>query len=271
MPELPEVETVVAGLTSVLISQRLSGITFNRRRLRDEIPCESFIEFFENEPILNIGRRGKYIILESGKGFGIIHLGMTGVIAIESSDGDFPPHTHFYAQIAQTGKRLRFSDPRRFGRMGAVKQIQDCHWLRDLGPEPLLGQDLSQHLQKMGSARKIPIKNFLMDSKVVVGVGNIYACEVLFDSKISPHRTCQSLSASDWVNVSKSIRKILSRAIQAGGTTIRDFRTSGGEIGYFANKLKVYGLRGPCSKCGTLICQTRQAGRSTWYCEHCQI
>lgn len=270
MPELPEVETVVSGLKSVLASAALSQITFTRNNLREEIPCQTFIERFENEPISAIFRRGKYIILQTKKGFGIIHLGMTGVLAVESCDDELPRHTHLHAIISGTNKRLRFSDPRRFGRIGTVESLEDCLWLRELGPEPLSEIRLSKHLQKLAARRKCPVKNFIMDSKVVVGVGNIYASESLYDSGISPLRSCHSLSSSEWTKVSKSIRKILSRAIIAGGTTIKDFRTTGGEIGYFANNLKVYGVDGPCAKCGHSIVLARQAGRATWYCPHCQ-
>lgn len=270
MPELPEVETVVQGLSLVITGHSLSSITFYRDKIREEIPTKLFRELFEGQPILDIFRRGKYIILRTDLGFGLIHLGMSGVLAVESKALPLPRHTHFVANIDSTSERLRFTDPRRFGRLGAVKNLEDSIWLSLLGVEPLIQRNLGGYLGKIAKNRKVPIKNFIMDSKILVGVGNIYASESLFDAGISPLRSANSLVKIEWLRLSRSIQSILKKAIKAGGTTLKDYRTSAGEMGYFVNELMVYGKNEPCSKCLTHIRQIRQSGRSTWFCPVCQ-
>jgi formamidopyrimidine-DNA glycosylase len=270
MPELPEVETVVRGLSSTLTGESLSSIVFFRDKIRDEIPKDLFLKFFQGQQIRGVFRRGKYIVLQSDLGFGLIHLGMSGVLVLESQSAPLPKHTHFMANISSTSERLRFTDPRRFGRLGAVKKLEDSPWLSDLGAEPLEQENLGRYLGEIAKNRKIPIKSFIMDSKIVVGVGNIYAAESLFRASISPLRSADSLSRSEWLRLAKAIQWVLKKAILAGGTTLKDFRTSGGERGYFVNDLKVYGRKDPCVKCGNTILQIRQSGRSTWYCPRCQ-
>lgn len=270
MPELPEVETVVRGLSPTLTGASLSSITFFRDKIREEIPKALFLSFFEGQPIRGVFRRGKYIVLQSEKGFGLVHLGMSGVLVVESQSSPIPKHTHFMANISATSNRLRFTDPRRFGRLGAVKNLEDSPWLADLGAEPLEQKSLGRYLGETAKNRKIPIKSFIMDSKVVVGVGNIYASESLFRAGISPLRSANSLSHVEWLQLTRAIQWVLKKAILAGGTTLKDFRTSGGEKGYFVKDLKVYGRKDPCSKCSSPILQTRQSGRSTWYCPQCQ-
>ena len=270
MPELPEVQTVVGGLRETILHRAFEAIKFYRRDLRDPIPTSKFIAFFEREIIEDIFRRGKYIILKSSKGYGLFHLGMTGVLAVEPVDSPLPKHTHFQAKIANSKLRIRFTDPRRFGRIGALRDLEKCTWLSSLGVEPLEHPNLAEYLREQGKNRKVPIKNFIMDSKIVVGVGNIYASESLFKAEVSPLRLTKTLTSKEWRKLADAIQQILKQAILAGGTTIKDFRASGGEIGYFANHLLVYGKNSNCSKCQQPIQQIKQAGRSTWYCQHCQ-
>jgi formamidopyrimidine-DNA glycosylase len=270
MPELPEVQTVVDGLRETILHRSIEGIRFHRRDIREPIPTKKFISFFEKQVIQDIFRRGKYIIFQTSKGYGLFHLGMTGVLAVESNDVEVPLHTHFQAKIAQTNSKIRFTDPRRFGRIGAFETLEQCSWLTSLGVEPLDHPNLSGYLAEIGKNRKVPIKNFIMDSKIMVGVGNIYASESLFLAEVSPLRLTHTLSGKEWRKLTEAIQQILRKAISAGGTTIKDFRTSGGEIGYFANHLLVYGKNDGCPKCLRPIQHLKQAGRSSWYCEFCQ-
>ena len=270
MPELPEVETVVQGLALAIKGRSLSSIQFYRDSIREKIPVELFRELLESHTIQDVFRRGKYIVLRTDLGFGLIHLGMSGVLSVESQALPLPRHTHFEANIDSTSLRLRFTDPRRFGRLGAVQKLEDSIWLSSLGVEPLIQRNLGAYLAQSAKNRKVPIKNLIMDSKILVGVGNIYASESLFEAGISPLRPANSLIKKEWLQLSRSIQAILKKAIRAGGTTLKDFRTSGGDVGYFVNDLMVYGKKGSCSKCRTPISLVRQSGRSTWYCPQCQ-
>lgn len=270
MPELPEVQTVVDGLRETILHRSFEEIRFHRLDIREPIPTKKFVYFFEQQVIQDIFRRGKYIILQTSKGYGLFHLGMTGVLAVESNDSKIPLHTHFQAKISNTNSKIRFTDPRRFGRIGAFETLDQCSWLLSLGAEPLDHPNLSSYLGEIGKNKKVPIKNFIMDSKIMVGVGNIYASESLFEAGVSPLRVTQSLSTKEWRKLTEAIQRILRQAISEGGTTIKDFRTSGGEIGYFANHLLVYGKNGGCPNCLRPIQHLKQAGRSSWYCEFCQ-
>jgi formamidopyrimidine-DNA glycosylase len=278
LPELPEVETVKNGLAHVALDREVASVRFYRADLREIIPQHLIKRILIGQKILSFERRSKYILITTSKGTVLSHLGMTGAFLIRRSSKPEKSHTHFVIGLKKLkGKDdvfLHYVDPRRFGRLSATEESPYEHpYLANLGPEPLelTPKKLSAHLMERASGRKSPIKNFIMDAKVVVGVGNIYACESLFKSGISPLRLAGEVDPDEMLILAGYIIKILRKAIKQGGTTIKDFQNAEGGTGYFAISLKVYGRQGlPCSNCKAPIFQVKQSGRSSWYCEICQ-
>ncbi len=266
MPELPEVETVRSGLSRSWKGRRIDGVDLRRESLRFPFP-KDFEKRVIGRTICEIRRRAKYLLIDLDDGNVIIsHLGMSGKWTLDASESD-GKHDHVVL-LLDDGSISVYNDPRRFG----VLDIYDgrSHRLLDhLGPEPLekwTGKDLYSKL----SNRKSAIKISILDQKVVVGVGNIYACEALFNSKISPLRSSSSLSLDECNSLVKEIRNVLSRAIKAGGSTLRDFAGVDGTLGYFPHQFNVYDKEGEPCGCGGIIERIPQGGRSTFLCSSCQ-
>lgn len=269
MPELPEVETSRRGIEPHIVGSRISRVIVRERRLR--WPVSSDVD--RNLPgqiVTSVTRRAKYLLINMKHGTAILHLGMSGSVMIVDHDTPAGVHDHVDIQFA-TGKTLRFRDPRRFG---SLHWAQDAtrHWLlQKLGPEPLSDDFDGDYLRQKSRGRRVSIKQFIMNAQIVVGIGNIYASEALYLAGIHPLRAAGRISTQRYHRLSTSIKDILGKAIEAGGTTLRDFYGSDGEAGYFQQQLEVYGRKGePCRRCITSITMIVQAQRSTYYCKRCQ-
>jgi formamidopyrimidine-DNA glycosylase len=270
MPELPEVETTRCGIEPHLIGHTITTAIVRNRNLRWPIPRD-LARQVRQQVIEGIERRGKYLLVRLSTGSLILHLGMSGSLRI--LDCSTPPDKHDHVDLVlENGQCLRLRDPRRFGALLFTRREPLHHkLLRGLGPEPLGQAFDGRYLFNTARGRKIAVKSFLMDSKVVVGIGNIYANEALFLAGIHPKRAAGRISLERYQQLAAAIRQVLRAAIRAGGTTLRDFTAENGRPGYFSQKLKVYGRTGePCPVCGTLIRHLILGQRSTYYCPHCQ-
>lgn len=269
MPELPEVETTVRTIKPVLSGLKLKQVLVRNPNLRWKIP--TIIKKLKNVSIESITRRAKYILIETKEGVIIIHLGMSGRLSILNKDIEPEKHDHVDF-IFNKNITLRYTDPRRFGSIHLVTNNLLQHpLLRDLGPEPLSKDFNAEYLYQALHKRKTMIKQAIMNQKIVVGVGNIYAVEALFEAKISPFRRSSSLNLEECQSLVKAIRSILNQAIKQGGTTLKDFLSPEGKIGYFSRKLLVYGRENkPCVTCDSKILVDRNQQRSTYYCKQCQ-
>ena len=282
MPELPEVETVRAGLAPVMEGALIAQAQVNRPDLRWPFP-ENMADRLTGKRVLGLRRRSKYILadLDSGETL-LIHLGMSGRMLISGHMiGDFhhehpapAKHDHVVLQM-DSGVRITFNDARRFGAMDLMATAaQDDHWLiRDLGPEPLGNAFNETYLTRRLKDRNTPIKSALLDQRIVAGLGNIYVCEVLYRAGISPQRKAGQISAQRVASLVPLIREVLTEAIAAGGSSLRDYRQADGELGYFQHVFQVYDREG--ADCLTPGCQKKiqrivQSGRSSFYCPQCQ-
>lgn len=271
MPELPEVEVTKRGIEQVLLKHKIVDVFIGSKNLRQ--PLSPRLRELIGATVTKLERRGKYIVAFTTQGSLIIHLGMTGHFSIVPSTLPREVHDHFELML-DSGTSVRYHDTRRFGLVVYQPPEADPYQfpaLSALGPEPLTtqftGEVLYQALQKRNSS----IKQAIMNAAVVVGVGNIYACESLFLSKINPERSCRSLSLEEVNTLVANIKDLLTASIASGGTTIRDFEGADGKLGYFVQNLKVYGHADePCSVCGTPIKRIVQGSRSTFYCPNCQ-
>lgn len=283
MPELPEVETVVRGLRNKIDGLRIKSVTLNRENLRYPFP-DNFVKVLteDNPKVININRRAKYILIELSNGYTlIIHLGMSGRLVFDLDNYRNEKHAHvlfeFFSKDNKEDESLRaiYIDPRRFGYMDVVKteNIHESKYFAHLGPEPFsedVNGDKFYEMLRLRGGKSI-IKQALLDQKMIVGVGNIYVCEALFESKINPDRLCKDITKAEAVKLLENIRNILKDAIKAGGTTLKDHRTIEGDLGYFQQSLKVYGRGGElCENCGSKIIRKTHGGRSTFYCKSCQ-
>jgi formamidopyrimidine-DNA glycosylase len=270
MPELPEVETTRRGIAPALIGRRVAEVLVRDRRLR--WPVESHLEAMLRHHIVRaVERRAKYILIRFDHGTLILHLGMSGSLRI--LDANVPPTLHDHWDIAlDCGRVLRFHDPRRFG---------SAHWtsvdphrhplLAKLAPEPLSDAFDAAYQHRATRKRAVAIKQFIMNSQVVVGVGNIYASESLFRAGISPRRAARRLTRAEAHTLTDAIKAVLAEAIDIGGTTLRDYVNPDGIPGYFRQKLFVYEREGqPCRLCRTPVKQFTQGQRSTYWCATCQ-
>lgn len=270
MPELPEVETTKAGITPVALNQTISKIIIRAPKLRWPIP-KNIAKILPGHTVRAIERRAKYLLLRFDTGTLIIHLGMSGRLRILNEDT--PPQKHDHVDICfDNGITLRYTDPRRFGCILWTDEPPLEHkLLAELGPEPLTTAFTSKHLFAEAKNKKIPVKAFIMDAKVVVGVGNIYASEALFAAKIDPRKPAQQVSADQYAALTKEIKRILKESIAQGGTTLKDFYSAEGKPGYFVQKLKVYGReKEPCVTCGSAIQSQNIGQRNTFFCTSCQ-
>jgi formamidopyrimidine-DNA glycosylase len=269
MPELPEVETSRRGIEPHILGHNIDQVQVHEHRLRWPIPHD-LPERLIGQPIQAVDRRGKYLLLRLPRGGLILHLGMSGNLRLVAQD--CAPQRHDHLDIGINGHWLRLHDPRRFGAaLWADHPMEDHPLLVSLGPEPL-GTDFSaDYLYERSRGRRSPVKTFIMDSKMLVGVGNIYANESLFRAGIHPATPCGTIGMKRYQRLVESIRLILEQAIQAGGTTLKDFIREDGRPGYFAQELQVYDRAGlPCPQCGSTIRSIRLGQRSTFYCRRCQ-
>jgi formamidopyrimidine-DNA glycosylase len=270
MPELPEVETTRRGIEPHIINCQVTNVAVHQPQLRWPV-TEDIGAYLSEQRISGISRRGKYLLFEIGKGHLLIHLGMSGSLRLVDKDVVRQKHDHVDIELS-SGKILRYTDPRRFGAILWISGAPQLHaLLKNLGPEPLTDEFSGDYLYQRSRGRKLPLKSFIMDSKVVVGVGNIYANEALFLAGIKPARQAGSISRKRYAKLAESIRQILANAIEQGGTSLRDFVGGDGKPGYFKQSLQVYG-RGAqaCNKCGAKLQELRLGQRSTVFCPVCQ-
>lgn len=270
MPELPEVETTRRGILPHAKGEVVESVEVRDRRLRWPIP-EELTRFLPGAVIRDIERRGKYLLFRTDTGTLISHLGMSGSLRVLEQPETPQKHDHVDIRLS-SGKILRYNDPRRFGCM--LWSLEDPHrhfLLSALGPEPLGPDFTADYLYRRSRGRKVPLKAFIMDSKVVVGVGNIYANEALFLAGLRPGRGAGRVSRPRYEALVAAIRQVLAAAVEQGGTTLRDFVGGDGKPGYFRQQLNVYDHGGePCPRCGEILSETRLGQRSTVYCRQCQ-
>jgi formamidopyrimidine-DNA glycosylase len=269
MPELPEVETTRRGLAPHLEGRRIAGVTLRRPDLRWPIPAE-IGEQLPGQRITAVRRRAKYLLLDTAPGSALLHLGMSGCLRVLKPSASIGAHDH--VDIALDSKRvLRFTDPRRFGCLLWQPAGETHALLRGLGPEPLTADFDGDYLYERSRGRKAPVKTFLMDQAIVVGVGNIYVAEALFQAGIAPAREAGKVTRERYERLADAVKAILAHAIARGGTTLRDFINPDSEPGYFEQELSVYGREGePCKACGRRLRGDRLGGRATAWCGHCQ-
>ncbi|WLS78860.1 bifunctional DNA-formamidopyrimidine glycosylase/DNA-(apurinic or apyrimidinic site) lyase [Erwinia pyri] len=268
MPELPEVETSRRGIEPHLVGATILHAIVRNDRLRWPVSHE--IHSLSDQPVLSVQRRAKYLLIELPHGWIIIHLGMSGSLRVLPEE--LPPAKHDHVDLVMSnGKILRYTDPRRFGAWLWSTDLAASNVLAHLGPEPLSEAFSAEYLFEKSRNKRTPVKPWLMDNKLVVGVGNIYASESLFAAGILPDRPAMALTQAEAGLLVDTIKAVLLRSIEQGGTTLRDFLQTDGKPGYFAQELQVYGRAGePCRVCSTPIQSARHAQRSTFYCPLCQ-
>ena len=269
MPELPEVETTVAGLRPVLEGQRLAVVEPRRPDLRWSIPAD-LRQRMTGAVVTSLGRRAKYGLIETDRGdVMIFHLGMSGRWRINPAE--LEKHDHLLIETG-TGHRMVLNDPRRFGSLDIVR-ADDLYSYKPfvlMGPEPLGDDFTGGYLKAATRGRRAPIKQLLLDQRIVAGLGNIYVCEALHMAGISPRLKGGAISKPRYERLVAAIKQVLIAAIAAGGSSLRDFVQPGGELGYFAKDWLVYGREGMACHCGALVQRRVDSGRSTFYCAQCQ-
>ncbi len=270
MPELPEVETTARGIAPHVLDKTVSGVMIRDGRLRWPVP-QDLASHIVGHPVTKVWRRAKYLLLDIGAGSVIIHLGMSGSLRVLPGTAPARPHDHVEIQL-QDGDCLRLHDPRRFGCvLWADGDVLQHPRLASLGVEPLSEEFDAEYLYRQSRGRETAIKNFIMDGRIVVGVGNIYASEALFLSGIHPSRAAGRVSLQRYGRLCECIKQTLRDAITSGGTTLRDYYNSAGDPGYFALSLNTYGREGEaCHQCGSVIRRKVIGQRSTFYCSRCQ-
>lgn len=275
MPELPEVETVCRALSKVIKNSRIKKIEFYRKDLRWQVKDNLEVSL-KNNIFIDPYRRGKYILIPTNtdKIF-LIHLGMSGQIRIKKKD-IVQKHDHMRMIVENNNKHfvVTYNDSRRFGYIDLFKkkELREHFLLSKIGVEPLGRELTTEYLQNYFKKRVINIKNALIDQKIIAGIGNIYASEILYKAKINPLRKVNSLSQNDLNSIITFTKIILKRSIDVGGTTIRDHMQPDGSLGYFKQKLQVYGkVNEKCKTCNSFIVKEVISNRSTFICKHCQI
>lgn len=269
MPELPEVETTVRGLRPVLLGRRLARVDPRRADLRRPFPPD-LRQRLTGATVSALGRRAKYGLIATDRGDTMIfHLGMSGRWRIDPGEPGI--HDHLLVET-DAGRRLALNDPRRFGSVDLVRSDTVAAWppFAALGPEPLDASFDGAYLRTRLAARTAPIKALLLDQKVVAGLGNIYVCEALHIARIAPGRAGGSLSRARLDRLAVAVKQVLLAAIEAGGSTLRDFARPDGELGYFSRQFLVYGREGEHCACGAPVLRRAEGGRSTFYCGRCQ-
>lgn len=270
MPELPEVETTVNGIKPWLENKIIKQIKIHNDSLRWKIPSDLSKKYL-SQRITSITRRAKYILIHlESKSSLILHLGMSGSLTIVDNKKELAKHDHFEI-IMEDLTTLRFNDPRRFGCVLDTHDVSTHKLIKNLGPEPLTDNFSGKYLKNKSKNKTQAVKNFIMDGKIVVGVGNIYASEALFKAKILPTKSAGRVSLAKYKLLCECINEVLGRAIKAGGTTLNDFVNVDGKPGYFSQKLAVYGKTNqPCPICKKAIKKVTIGQRSSFYCSQCQ-
>ncbi len=270
MPELPEVETTLRGIEPHLRGRRITKVAVRERRLRWPVPA-SLARAARGQLVRGAVRRGKYLLIELERGTMILHLGMSGSLRVLNAATPIVAHDHVDI-VLDSGQLLRFNDPRRFGTLLWTTADPLRHrLLARLAPEPLDAQFDAEYLFRATRGRKVAIKQFIMNSQVVVGVGNIYASEALFRARLDPRLGAGRLGKQEAARLVRAIKAVLAYAIRQGGTTLRDYVGADGAPGYFRQKLYVYERAGlPCRRCRSPIRQITQGARSTYFCVKCQ-
>lgn len=280
MPELPEVETVRRGLSPAMQGKRIERLEVNRPDLRFPFP-DRFRERVEGARIVHMRRRAKFLVTElSTEDALIMHLGMSGRFTINNRDtadfhhdpGTNPAHDHVVFHM-EGGATVTYNDPRRFGFMELwpLAELETYPRVEHLGPEPLSNGFSSAYLNEVLSEKAAPIKAALLDQAIIAGLGNIYVCEALFRSGISPRRKARSVAGKRAERLAPAINDVIDEAIAAGGSSISDFASASGELGYFQKHFHVYDREGePCDRCGSPVRRIVQSGRSTFFCGTCQ-
>lgn len=269
MPELPEVETTRRGLAPHLIGRRIVALAVREPRLRWPIPA-ILGRRLPGQRIDTIERRAKYLLVHTDAGSALLHLGMSGSLRVLPPQIPIGAHDHYDWRL-DSGLVLRYTDPRRFGCLLWQAPGRTHELLADLGPEPLSTDFDGDYLKLRARGRRVAIKNLLMDQRIVVGVGNIYAAEALFAAAIHPARAADAVSRARYGRLADEVKRILAHAIERGGTTLRDFLSPDGAPGYFEQELFVYGRAGqPCRVCATPIRASVIGQRSSFHCPVCQ-
>ena len=269
MPELPEVETSRRGIEPHIAGSRITRVTIRNRALRWPV-AKSVDRNLPGRTVDSVTRRAKYLLINTDAGSAILHLGMSGSVFIVDRDTPAGVHDHVDVDF-ESGKTLRFRDPRRFGSLHWSKSPLTHKLLKSLGPEPLEDGFDGRYLWSKSRGRRVSIKPFIMNAQVVVGVGNIYASEALYRAGINPRRAAGRVALRRYEELAAAIKDVLASAIKAGGTTLRDFYGGDGEAGYFKQQLEVYDREGEhCRRCNTIISAIVQGQRSTYYCKSCQ-
>ena len=269
MPELPEVETARRGLRPLVVGQTIRSLAVREPRLR--WPVEPSLDRrLRNRTVRDLSRRGKYLLMSTGDGALLVHLGMSGSLRFLPRRTEPARHDHVDLNF-QSGALLRFNDPRRFGSLH-WSAAPETHWLlKNLGPEPLGDEFGGDYLWRVSRGRRVAIKTLLMNGRIVAGLGNIYANEALFRAGIHPSRPAGRVSRKRLRRLAGAVEEVLREAIRAGGTTLRDFIGGDGKPGYFQLALDAYGRAGePCVRCGRPIKVRTVGQRATYYCARCQ-
>lgn len=270
MPELPEVETTVRGLARYLDGERIERVSLARPDMRTPFP-DGLVQSLTGAKVTGLGRRAKYGLLETDRGDTMVfHLGMSGRWRIDPAE--LGKHDHLVLETKS--HRFALNDPRRFGFVDLVRTLELEAWpaFAAMGPEPLGPDFTARHLKSALAARKQAIKLLLLDQRIVAGLGNIYVCEALWRAGISPRKAAGRISLAALERLVTAIRAVLAEAIEAGGSTLRDFAQPDGELGYFSKRFDVYDRTGADCRRGDggTITRIVQGGRSTWYCPRCQ-
>lgn len=270
MPELPEVETTLRGIEPYVRDSVITGVVVRNRNLRWPVPVTE-LQALIGAPVQDLWRRAKYILIQTASGTILLHLGMSGSIRIVQRETTPQKHDHLDIEL-DGASVLRLNDPRRFGCCLLLPEpVLEHPLLSQLGPEPLSSDFTGEHLFRLSRTRSAPVKNFIMDGKVVVGVGNIYASEALFQAGIRPSMTARRISRPRYARLCRAIREVLDKAIRAGGTTLSDFTQTDGRPGYFRHELQVYDRTGePCLRCATPIKSKVIGQRNSYFCPQCQ-
>lgn len=269
MPELPEVEVSRLGISPHLLGQQIKQVVVRHKQLRWLVPDE--VHLAEGLRVNDVRRRAKYLFIDTDAGSIILHLGMSGKLRIVNSDTPVIKHDHLDV-VLSNGVCLRFNDARRFGAcLWQDASEPEIGMIAALGPEPLTADFDGQRLYDLSRTKSVAVKNFIMDNKVVVGVGNIYANEALFIAGIDPRKSAKKVSKKAYLALGNIIKEVLAKAIEQGGTTLKDFTQADGNPGYFAQHLRVYGRKGKaCEVCGSDIQSVTLGQRNTFFCEQCQ-
>jgi formamidopyrimidine-DNA glycosylase len=272
MPELPEVETTRRGIEPHILNQKISQVIIRAPKLRWPIP-KSIAKELPGQKVISIERRAKYLLIKFKTGTLIMHLGMSG--RLQTLTAQTTPQKHDHVDILfSNGNCLRYTDPRRFGSILWTTDAPLQHeLLAELGPEPFDAAFTGKYLLEKAHKKSIAVKKFIMDAKIVVGVGNIYASEALFAAALHPTRSVKTITLAEWLTLVQHIQRILKQAIKKGGTTLKDFLDTSGKPGYFSQKLQAYGRDGEsCVRCDSGVIESLVIGqRNTFFCSNCQL